>query len=238
MIDLEKIYEILDGHFKSQGWWPIADKVSSTFAYCLNAPRNIEEALEICLGAILTQSTNWKNVEKSILSLKNNNLIDTKKIKDIDIEELAQLIRSSGYYNQKAKKIKNFIEFLFKEFNGSLDYLFSLNIKELRNKLLSINGIGKETADSIILYAANKPMFVIDSYTKRILSRLGHEEEDYDKLQLFFMKNLPLDTKLFNQYHALLVELGKRHCKKQPECKNCPLLYICKTGKSLNSPIL
>lgn len=220
---VREVYSRLLKQFGEKKWWPVIS----------NNPK-----LEICLGAILTQSTNWKNVEKSILKLNENNLIDAKKLRNIKVEELAQLIRSSGYYNQKAKKIKNFIDFLFKEFNGNLESLFSLEIQGLRNKLLSVKGIGKETADSIILYAANKPMFVIDAYTKRIFSRLGYKEEDYDKLQLFFMKNLNKNVKIFNQYHALLVELGKRYCKKQPGCKNCPLLSICGNGKSLNPSIL
>ncbi|MBI2672721.1 endonuclease III domain-containing protein [Candidatus Woesearchaeota archaeon] len=219
---VKNVYFKLLKEFGDLNWWPVISN---------------NHKLEICLGAILTQSTNWRNVEKSILKLNDNNLIDAKKLKNIKVEELAQLIKSSGYYNQKAKKIKNFIGVLFEEFNGDLDYLFSLRIKELRNKLLCINGIGKETADSIILYAANKPMFVIDLYTKRIFSRLGHEEGDYDKLQLSFMKNLPFDVELFNQYHALLVELGKRYCKKDPECSNCPLLNFCRTGKGLNPSV-
>ncbi len=219
---VQQIYSILLKEFSDRNWWPVIS----------NNPK-----LEICLGAILTQSTNWKNVEKAILKLNENNLIDSEKLKKIKVEELASLIISSGYYNQKAKKIKNFIEFLFKEFNGNLDYLFSLEIEELRSKLLRINGIGKETADSIILYAANKPIFVIDAYTKRIFTRLGYKEDDYDKLQKFFMYNIEKDSKVFNQYHALLVELGKRYCKKEPECSNCPLLNVCRTGKGLNSSV-
>ena len=176
---------------------------------------------------ILTQNTNWKNVEKAIVELNKNGLIDIKKILKIENEKLAKIIKSSGYHNQKAKKLKNFCDFLLKSDNGSLEKLFDNNIKVLRNKLLSVNGIGPETADSIILYAAKKPIFVVDAYTKRIFNRVGYKEKTYEEFQKLFMDNLPNSERLFNEYHALIVELGKSICKKSPICEKCPVNGCC-----------
>ncbi len=206
---LEKIYRILFDRYGKQHWWPV------------------ESREETIIGAILTQNTNWKNVEKALVNLRKNNLLDFRRLHSINEKELASLIRSSGYYNQKSKKIKNFVEFLSKGYGLDLDDLFRLNVDSLRTKLLKINGIGKETADSIILYAANKPIFVVDTYTKRIMDRIGFKEDSYDKLQELFMKNLSKDVEMFNEYHALLVRLGKEICKKEPLCKECCLNRLC-----------
>ena len=151
---------------------------------------NEKQKLEIIFGAILTQNTSWKNVEKAIINLNKHNLIDVKKTIKIDNKKLAHIIKSSGYHNQKAKKLKNFSGFLLKNYNGNLKELFGNDIGKLRHELLSVNGIGPETADSIILYAAKKPIFVIDAYTKRIMNRIGFKEESYDELQEMFMDNL------------------------------------------------
>ncbi len=182
---------------------------------------------------ILTQNTNWKNVEKAIVELNKRNLIDIKKIKDIDEKELAFLIKSSGYHNQKAKKLKNFCEFLIKNKKKKLKKLFQNELAILREELLSIKGIGPETADSIILYATKKPIFVIDAYTKRILNRLGFKEKSYDELQSLFTQSLPKSERLFNEYHALLVKMGKSVCKKVPLCENCPLKQGCNYNNSI-----
>lgn len=190
---------------------------------------------EVCIGAILTQNTSWNNVEKAILNLKQNNLLLPKRLKDISIDELARLIIPAGYYNIKAKRLKNFIYFLFDKYNGSLGQLFSNingNIYKLREELLHINGIGKETADSILLYAGNYPIFVVDAYTKRLFARLDILSEDmsYDEIQKFFMDTLSPDARLYNEYHAQIVILTKTFCKKKPLCNSCPLSYkkLCK----------
>ena len=192
-------------------------------------PRNKQKQT---VRTVLTQNTNWKNVEKALYNLNKNNLIDIKKINNIKKDRLAGLIRPSGYYNQKAKKLKTFSKFLIKNYNGNLNLFFKNNLGKLREELLSINGIGPETADSIILYAAEKPIFVIDAYTKRIYSRMFNikKEIKYEELQKIFESNLKKDAKLFNEYHALLVELGKNHCKaRNPLCTECPINKLCKT---------
>jgi len=180
---------------------------------------------------ILTQNTNWKNVEKAIINLNKNKLININKIIKINKKKLALIIRSSGYHNQKAKKLKNFCQFLLKNYNGRINDFFSDDIDKLRNELLSVKGIGPETADSIILYSTKKPIFVIDAYTKRIFNRIGYKEETYDEFQGLFMGNLEHDEKLFNEYHALIVEHGKNVCKTKPLCKECFLKPNCKFGK-------
>lgn len=194
-----------------QGWWPINGK------YPGKIKLNDKDIFEISLGAILTQNTSWKNVDKALGNLRENKMLQINELRLIDIRKLALLIKSSGYNNQKAKKIKEFIKFL--------DSRIQIN----RENLLSVWGIGKETADSILLYAYNKPYFVIDSYTKRVFSRLGFCKEDigYDELQQLFHDNLDHNFKLFNEYHALIVEHAKRFCRKKPECIGCPLNTKC-----------
>jgi len=224
---IKQIYNTLLKSYGKQGWWPIVNDKILLCEYHNNAPRNESDALEICFGAILTQNTNWKNVEKAIIQLNKNQLINIRKIIKINNKKLASIIKSSGYHNQKAIKLKNFCNYINKNYNGNLKRLFSNDIQVLRNELLVINGIGPETADSIILYAAKKPIFVIDAYTKRIMNRIGYKEETYDDLQNLFMNNLDKNEKLFNEYHALLVELGKNICKKEPLCNMCPINEMC-----------
>ncbi len=204
---IKKIYTNLYKEYGKQGWWPLSKNNLYTKHHNGN-PKTEKDILEICLGAILTQNTNWNNVEKCIYNLNKAKLIDVNKLKNIKTEKLAKLIRSSGYYNQKAIKIKNFIDFLIK---NKVKFLKNKNMKELRTELLSINGIGPETADSILLYAFEKPIFVIDNYTKRIFFKLKICKEDisYDELQKMFMTNLKHDVKLFKEYHALIVKCGK-----------------------------
>ena len=227
MESLTKIYKLLLPRFKLQGWWPVTKESRLIPEYHQSHDLTEKQKLEICFGAILTQNTSWKNVEKAIVELNKNNLIDVKKIIKIPNEKLAQIIKSSGYHNQKAKKLKNFCNFLSRNYDGNLDLLFKNNIKKLRAELLSINGIGPETADSIMLYAAKKPIFVVDAYTKRVFNRIGFKEKTYDEFQKLFMENLPNSERLFNEYHALIVELGKNICKKNPLCRECPINKYC-----------
>ena len=229
MNKIKSVYSELYSYFGPQYWWPVTKDNDIEPKYHKSIKLDEKQKLEICFGAILTQNTSWKNVEKAIIQLTNNNLINIKKIIKINNDELAKIIKSSGYHNQKAKKLENFCLFLKSNYNSDLKKLFSLEIKTLRNELLSVNGIGPETSDSIILYAAKKPIFAIDAYTKRIYSRVfGIKKElKYDELQKIFMENLPNDEKLFNEYHALLVELGKNICKTKPLCDKCPINKLC-----------
>lgn len=204
---LKEIYNRLFAYFGPQHWWPG------------------ETPFEVIIGAILTQNTSWNNVERAIANLKKHKLLNPSALKKVNSRKLARLIRSSGYYNQKTKKLKNFISFLFSRYKGSLTKMFKQKLPKLRKELLEINGIGPETADSIILYAANKPVFVVDAYTKRIFSRhhLIKQDFNYHEIQDIFMKNLKPQAKLFNEYHALIVKLGKDICKTMPNCSCCPL---------------
>lgn len=198
MNKIKATYKILFRKYGKQGWWPLSKNGLHSRHHNGN-PESEKDILEICIGAILTQNTNWKNVEKCLYNLNKNKLIDLNRLKKIKIDRLAKLIYSSGYYNQKAKKIKNFIEF------------FSENKNPTREQLLKVNGIGKETADSILLYAFNHPIFVVDTYTKKIFSKLKlcKENISYDELQKLFMDNLKHDVEMFKEYHALIVRFGK-----------------------------
>ena len=180
---------------------------------------------EVIIGAILTQNTSWRNVETAIRALKKNHLLDPVKLLKVDEGILANTIRSSGFFNIKAKRIKNAIRFLFENYQGHLGKMFSEDLIPLREKLLTINGIGPETADSILLYAGGKPIFVVDAYTKKILLRhnLISKADGYDETQALFMENLEKDVQMFNEYHALLVYVGKYFCKRIPGCGNCPM---------------
>jgi endonuclease-3 related protein len=205
---LLKVYEKLYRAFGPQGWWPA------------------DTAFEVILGAILTQSTSWQNVERAITNLKNANSLSFKKLSKMKMHRLAQLIKPAGYYNVKAKRLKNFILFLKKNYSGDLNRMKKKDTLVLRRQLLSICGIGPETADSILLYALQKPVFVVDAYTRRIFSRHGFVEKDvdYETLQRLFTRALPSQNRLFNEYHALLVRLGKEFCKKtKMKCPACPL---------------
>ena len=204
---IKRMYDLLSGAFGPQDWWPG------------------ETPFEVMVGAVLTQNTNWTNVEKAIANLKSHGLLTPEKLHELPAEELAELIRPAGYYNIKAKRLKNLLDFLFDEFDGDLDALFALAVFDLREALLSVSGIGRETCDSIILYAAEKPTFVVDAYTHRVLLRhdLIDEEADYDEIKELFESSLPAEVQLFNEFHALLVRVGKVYCKKQPACAECPL---------------
>lgn len=206
------IYQRLYHTWGPQKWWPA------------------ESAFEVIIGAILTQAVNWSNVERAIANLKAAGVMDPKGLCNMPEERLAELIKPSGYYQAKARKIKSFVSFLMNRYGGSLQELFSQPLAKLRPELLSVWGIGPETADSILLYAGGYPVFVVDAYTKRIMSRLGLApiETTYGELQALFMENLPRDPRLFNEYHALLIRLGKGYCKKNnPRCGDCPLADLC-----------
>jgi len=208
---LTDIYDRLFQRYGPQHWWPG------------------ETPFEVIIGAILTQSTAWSNVEKAIINLKAVGVLDPESLYSIPVDDLAALIRPSGYYNAKAAKVKAFIERLHDGYGGNLDRLFELDTGDLRKELLSIYGIGPETADSILLYAANRLMFVIDAYTKRILGRLGIalDGDSYEAFQRLFMENLRHDEGMFNEYHALFVRHGKDACRRDPTCEGCCLLDIC-----------
>lgn len=185
-----------------------------------------ETAFEISVGAILTQNTNWNNVEKAISNLKASDTLSPETMHALSDKELAQMIRPAGYYNVKAKRLKNFLEFLKKEADYDLTALKAQTLHELRPKVLSVNGIGPETADAILLYALDFPVFVVDAYTHRLAGRHGLTWEgiDYHELQALFMDALPEDVALYNEYHALIVRLGKKWCKKNNGlCATCPL---------------
>jgi endonuclease-3 related protein len=206
-----EIYEILLDHFGPQGWWPG------------------DTPFEIMVGAVLTQNTNWTNVNRAINNLKKENLLSFEKLHALPVEILAEKIQPAGYFNLKAARLKNLLNFIAQEYNGSLEDLFAGDMQTLREHILTVKGIGPETADSILLYAAGKPAFVVDAYTHRIFARhnIIAEEEGYYEIQEYFALSLPEDVELFNQYHALIVRLGKEFCKKStPLCSRCPLEKI------------
>jgi endonuclease-3 related protein len=207
---LMNIYHKLYQAYGPRHWWPG------------------ETSFEVMVGAILTQNTSWRNVEKAIQRLKEDGMLNPEGIHRLKKTELAPLIRSSGYYRIKADRLKSFIDFLFEEYGGDLKRMKRERLATLREKLLGVKGIGPETADSILLYGLEKPIFVVDAYTKRILSRheLISEKASYEEVQKLFMEHLPPDEKLFNEYHALFVHLGKTLCKKIARCDICPLKDI------------
>ncbi len=184
-----------------------------------------ETPFEVIIGAILTQNTNWSNVEKAIKNLKTAGKLSPEGMYELSVTELAELIRPSGFFNVKAKRVKAFINWLFSRYEGNLSKMFAQKLQALRSELLSVKGIGPETADSILLYAGNMPTFVVDAYTHRIFSRheLIPEESTYDEMKSFFEENLPEDVQLFNEYHALIVNIGKTFCKTKKVCEPCPL---------------
>jgi endonuclease III related protein len=205
---LTSIYDKLFGHFGPQHWWPG------------------DSPFEIMVGAVLTQNTNWRNVSLALANLKHAELLSFEALESLPLESLANLIRPSGYYRVKAGRLKNLLTMIREKYDGELGGFFDADPAELRENLLAVKGIGPETADSILLYAAGQPLFVVDAYTHRILSRHGFifEEADYQEIQELFMRTLPEDVALYNEYHALLVRLGKELCKKgTPLCNSCPL---------------
>jgi endonuclease-3 related protein len=233
---LLEVYRRLLRRYGPQGWWPG------------------DGAFEVCVGAILTQNTAWGNVEKAMPRLTEAGVLSVGGLHWLPEAELAELIRSSGYFNTKARKLKAFVGHLYERYHGDLAALLARRPTEaLREELLSIHGIGEETADDILLYAAGRPSFVVDAYTRRIVDRLGlrpsvvhpeparpelvegrrRQRDTYQAYRTLFMDALPADTALYNEYHALLVRLGKEVCRKQePYCGGCPLQGVCETGST------
>jgi endonuclease III related protein len=209
---LTDIFEQLLDHHGPLRWWPA------------------ETPFEVCVGAILTQNTAWTNVEKAIIALKQADVLNPEGLRDIELEKLATLIRPAGYFNVKSRRLKDFIEWLFAKYGGDLEKMFDREWRILRNEFLKVRGIGPETCDSILLYAGQKPTFVVDAYTRRLFHRLGllSVSADYEETRALFMEHLPSDTALFNEYHALIVEQCKQFCRKTPRCDGCPLAIRCR----------
>lgn len=205
------VYHRLYAAYGPQGWWP----GGSPF--------------EIVVGAILTQAAAWTNVEKAIDSLKAAGVLSPQGIMETPVDELARLVYPAGYYNAKARKLKAFAQMLFERHGGDLDRLSTLPLSELRRELLATHGIGPETADAVILYAAGRPCFVIDAYTRRVFRRLGlaPARDDYGSWQTLFEEALPPDVSLFNEYHALIDRHAKAYCRKEPLCEQCFLREVC-----------
>ncbi len=205
------IFQLMTAYYGPLNWWPA------------------ESVYEVCIGAILTQNTAWINVEKAIDKLKEAGVLTQESLMQIDQNELALLIRASGFFTIKSERIKSFVQWLDSRFDGSLDKMFAGNWMELRRELLKVKGVGPETCDAILLYAGHKPSFVVDSYTNRLFHRLGllDGKECYEEVRTIFMKSLPADVQLYNEYHAVIVEHCKRFCRKKPACSDCPLQSAC-----------
>lgn len=204
---IKSFYHALYDAYGPQGWWP-GDGV-----------------VEIVVGAILTQNTAWTNVQRAIANLRKAKLLTWDALRDISDDDLAAAIRPSGTYRVKAKRIRAFVDWLFREFDGDTDAMFARPLPALRDDLLNVHGIGPETADAILLYAGGLPTFVVDAYTRRVLRRHGliGATADYATVKTMFESQLPADVALFNEYHALLVHVGKRHCRATATCEGCPL---------------
>jgi endonuclease-3 related protein len=214
---LTQVYDRLLTAYGPQHWWPG------------------ETPFEVLVGAVLTQNTAWQNVNRAIDNLRREDLLEPRALYGLPVEELEEQIRPAGYFRVKARRLRNVLAFLVNRYNGSLDRMFRTNLAELREQLLAINGIGPETADSILLYAGALPTFVVDAYTHRVFGRHGWIplDADYYQIKDFFESGLPLDAPRFNEYHALLVRVGKEHCRKTPRCEGCPLAELLPCGGPL-----
>lgn len=211
MLDLMKIYQQLLNHFGPRDWWPA------------------ETPFEVAVGAILTQNTNWGNVEKAIINLRDADALSCDAICTLSREELEKLIRPSGFFRQKTERLQLFAQHLRNNYHGSLEKMLQQPFEPLRLELLAMKGIGPETADSILLYAGERLSFVVDAYTGRLFGRLGllNGREKYEQIRSLFMDQLPAQTTLFNEYHALIVSQCKVFCRKRPLCPDCPLELVC-----------
>ncbi len=212
---LQEVYQRLLAAFGPQKWWPG------------------DSRFEMMVGAILVQNTSWQNVQRAIDNLREADLLDPRALYEVPEEELQELIRPAGYFRVKAKRLRSLLHFLVERYGGSIEALFRTPLVELRRQLLGIHGVGPETADSILLYAGGLPTFVVDAYTYRIFSRHGwiDLESDYHQIQEYFHDHLSADAPMFNEYHALLVNLGKRFCRKaEPRCETCPLMELLPRG--------
>ena len=211
---LHTVYDHLRAAYGPQNWWPG------------NSP------FEVMVGAILVQNTAWKNVEKAIRNLADADLLEPHALANVDAEELQELIRPAGYFRLKTKRLLHLVRFVVDRYDGDLDAMFSVSLSTLREELLSLNGIGPETADSILLYAGEQPTFVVDTYTHRVLARHGWigYEAGYYEIKDTFEAELEQDVALFNEFHALLVRVGHHHCRKTPKCAKCPLAELLPEG--------
>jgi endonuclease-3 related protein len=206
------IFDLLHDRYGPLNWWPA------------------DTPFEVCVGAILTQNTSWGNVEKAIANLMRERLLTPRALHDISPERLAAVIRPAGFLNLKSARLKSFIGWLQERYGGDLERMFRTDWRELREELLTIKGIGRETADAMLLYAGRQPTFVVDAYTVRLFSRLGLVREDagYEEVRSLFMEHLPGDPVLFKEYHALIVRHGKEHCRKKARCAGCAVHFLCR----------
>jgi endonuclease-3 related protein len=213
------IYARLYRHFGPCNWWPA------------------DTPFEVCVGAILTQNTNWTNVERALANLKKEKVLSPSGLRSIPMAELVEMIRPAGFFNVKGKRLKAFVDWLWDRYEGSFDLMFSSPLDIIRDELLAVHGVGRETCDSILLYAGNYPTFVVDAYTGRFFSRLGVLDgtADYETIRTFFMKHLQADVALYNEFHALIVLHCKDFCRKKPVCERCILQEICRTAALLNN---
>lgn len=214
---LDEMYRHLYTAFGPQGWWPA------------------DTAFEVLLGAVLTQNTRWENVCMALDNLRGAGMLDVVRLAALDDMRIGEYIRPTGFYRQKSRTLRGLLDALVAEYSASVDLMLQGDLEAVRGRLLQFKGVGPETADSILLYAAGKPIFVIDAYTRRVCSRMGFSRDNagYAELQQLFMRNLPADALLFNEYHALLVELAKRCCRKvNPLCTDCPLCDMCPSSKT------
>lgn len=217
-IDLLEVYRRLFAAYGHQHWWPG------------------ESPFEVLVGAVLVQNTAWKNVERAIENLHEAGVLEPRKLYDLPLAELETLIRPAGYFRVKSKRLRNLLRLIVERYDGSLEALFAVSPDELRAELLSVNGIGPETADALMLYVGGLPTFVVDAYAMRVAARHGwiDFEADYHAVKEFFEGGLPADAPLFNEYHALLVRVGKEHCGKTPQCQGCPLEDLLPDGGPLS----
>lgn len=227
--DPAALYRLLKKEYGPQGWWPLVNIETGLSCYGVIRKNPVyDEMFEVITGSILTQGVAWKNVEKAINNLKKSGVLNPRLMKDTPNSVIAEMIKPSGYFNQKALKLKNFIEW-FEKKEFSFDNILKHKTSDIRQELLSIKGIGPETADSILLYAFNRKIFVVDAYTKRIFSRLGmfSPESRYDEVQSFFHSGFPGNVKIYNEYHALIVAHGKDICRGKPLCDKCSISDYC-----------
>ncbi len=221
-----QVFEKLLREYGPQGWWPVADSPNGKATYKKRGKLKEFQQFEVCVGAILTQNTAWKNVEKAIENLKSAKLFSLEKIAKAKPGKIAALIKPSGYFNQKTKRLQAFCHHVLKRHKTISNFLQRPK-EQLRTELLELHGIGNETADSIILYASQQPVFVVDAYTRRFTERYYGKKMGYDQTQAFFENQLPKDAGLFNEFHALFVEHAKRYCRTKPDCEKCILNASC-----------
>ena len=215
---LREVYDRLFERFGPQRWWPGA-----------------AGPFEVMVGAVLAQNTAWTNVERAIDNLKAEDALSPRAIKRLSQPELEELVRPAGYFRVKARRLRNLVDWFFRRYRGSVEAMFATDVAALREELLGINGVGPETADSILLYAGKLPSFVVDAYTHRVWKRHGwiEPEADYDALKAHFEERLEMDAVLYNEFHALIVRVGNEHCRKRPRCDGCPLAELLPEGGPL-----